>query len=71
MKMFVLPLRVQLAFYAFALTLPTAAIKTFSLLSGISVPTGFYVMSGITSVFVFWLFFVFMWNVMSWDAKRT
>lgn len=71
MKIFTLSLRVQLAFYAFALTLPTAAIWGFSLASGINVPGGFYFLGAVVSVLVFWTFFVFMWNVMSWDRELT
>ena len=55
-----LPLRIQLAFYAFALSFSTAAIKAFSILSGIALPFGWYVGGGIMSVFVFALFFFFM-----------
>jgi hypothetical protein len=71
LKIFALSLRVQLAFYAFALTLPTAGIWGFSLASGISVPGGFYFLGAVVSVLVFWTFFVFMWNVMSWDRELT
>ncbi|WP_152594622.1 hypothetical protein [Massilia sp. BSC265] len=71
MNIFVLPLRVQLAFYAFALTLPTAAIWSFSLVSGIPVQGGFYVLGAVVSIVVFWIFFVFMWNVMAWDRALT
>ena len=71
MKIVLAPLRVQLFFYAFALSLPTAALKTFSLLSGIPLPTSFYIMGGIISVFVFWIFFVLMCGVMSWSDERT
>lgn len=69
MKVFTLPLRVQLAFYAFALTLPTAAIWSFSLLSGIPVQVGFCALGAVISIVVFWMFFVFMWNVMAWDRE--
>ena len=71
MKIFLAPLRVQLVFYAFALTLPTSALKTFSLLTGMPLPTSFYLMGGILSVFVFWLFFVLMHSVMSWTDDRS
>ena len=71
MKIVLFPLRVQLAFHAFALSLPTAAIKTFSLLGDVPVPASFYVIGAVVSVVVFWMFFVFMWSVMSWTTERT
>ena len=60
------PLRVQLAFYAFALSLSTAAIKCFSLLSGVALPNAFYLIGGVISVVIFWLFLALMLSVMSW-----
>lgn len=71
MKIIHFPLRVQLAFYAFALSFSTAAIKCFSLLSGISFPSAFYIAGGIISVIIFWLFFALMLSVMSWTDERT
>ena len=54
------PLRVQLALYAFSLSFSTAAIKAFSVLSGIPMSTGLYVAGGVASVPVFSLFATFM-----------
>lgn len=71
MNIFALSLRVQLAFYAFAFTLPTAAIWSFSLVSGIPVQGGFYLLGAIISIVVFWIFFVFMWKVLAWDRELT
>lgn len=68
---FTTPLRVQLAFYAFALTLPTSALKTFSWLSDVPLPTSFYVIGGVLSVVIFCLFFSFMWSVLHWPEQRT
>lgn len=70
MIIYLLPLRVQLAFYAFALAMPTAAIKTFSFLSDMPVAAGFYVLGALASVLVFWIFFMLMWSVMSWAGER-
>lgn len=65
------PLRVKVVFYAFALSLSSAAIKCFSLLSGIRFPSAFYIAGGIVSVVIFWLFFALMLSVMSWTDERT
>lgn len=70
MKLLVPDLRVQLAFYAFALTLPTVALKTFSWLSGIPLPTGCYVIGGILSCFVFWCFLMVMSCVIPFTDDR-
>lgn len=64
------PLRVQLAFYAFALSLSTAAIKCFSLLSGVALPGAFYLIGAVISVVIFWLFLAVMLSVMSWTDER-
>jgi hypothetical protein len=66
-----LPLPVQAAFYGFALTLPTAALKTFSLLSGIALPTAVYVIGAVFSLVIFWVFFTLIWSVLSWTGKQT
>lgn len=69
---FIIPgLHAQLAFYAFALTLPTVALKTFSWLSGIPLPASFYIVGAIISCFVFWSFLMLMSSVMSFTDKRT
>jgi len=71
MKITLAPLRVQLAFYAFALGFSTAAIACFSMLSGIPLPAGLYVIGGVMSVVIFWLFLATMLSVMSWTDERT
>lgn len=54
--MLIFSLRVQLVLYAFALSLSTAAIKTFSVLSELSFPVGFYIVGGLLSVLFFSIF---------------
>ena len=54
------PLRVQLAFYAFAFSFSSSAIMAFSLLSGLPASTGLYIAGGVASVLVFSLFAAFM-----------
>jgi hypothetical protein len=64
------PLHVQLAFYAFTLSLPTAAIKTFSLLSGMSIATGWYLAGAVASVLLFGLFFFYMSMMLTMAPAR-
>ncbi|MCA1246714.1 hypothetical protein [Massilia sp. MS-15] len=66
---FIPPLPVQLAFFAFALTFSTAALKTFSWLGQVALPMWFYVAGGFASVLVFGLFYSFMWGMMSWHVE--
>jgi len=63
------PLPVQLAFFAFALTFSTSALKTFSWVGQVALPAWCYVAGGLASVLVFGIFYTFMWGVMNWHAQ--
>jgi hypothetical protein len=69
MLFLVFPLRVQLAFYAFCLILPTSAIMTFSVLSGLAIPTGLYVAGVAATCVLFWAFLQFMSLFLTMSAK--